>query len=257
MMILFTSHNIASANIARALIQENGFEPAGEGEWTRGEARLIDTRAPSVLEVPADLDTDYAIVLSTHRSRIQEKIMTAHFPGNWSAADMGGEPRTLNTAHASRLKTLLLGIKKEADGIGWKTSLEADHHGPTGKTPLIFAEIGSTEEEWKDWRAAQGMARAIAASIGRVERYESFFGIGGGHYPKTFNRMVLDGPLAIGHIAPKYVIDAMDEEMFRQGVERNVERISKVIVAKDETNLAQKEKIKGLAERSGIPCELV
>ncbi len=257
MIILFTSANVASANIAGKLIADHGFARAGPDEWKRGGIRLIDTRAASVLEVPADLDADYAIVLSTHRSKIEERIMTAHFPGNWGAALMGGSPRTLSYAPASRLKVLLQEIRREAESIGWKASLEADHHGPTGKTPMIFAEIGSTEAEWKDGSAAEGMARAIMASAGRDERFEAFLGIGGGHYPRAFNRVELEGEMAVGHIAPKYVLDSIDEEMFRQGLERNVEKVAKVLIAKDETNAAQKRKFSDFAAKAGIQCELV
>ncbi len=268
MMILFTSANVASANMARKLIEEHGFEKADGGspqaggmarmeEWRSGAVRLMDTKAPSVLEVPADMDADYAIVLSTHRSKIREKVMTAHLPGNWDSAEMGGSPRTLNTAPASRLKFLIQEIGREAGRIGWKATLEADHHGPTGKTPMIFAEIGSTEEEWKDEEAAGAMARAVMAGIRREGTREAFFGVGGGHYPKDFTRIDMEGDLACGHIAPKYAIDRMDYAMFRQGIERNVEKVSKVLVVKDETNSAQKSKIEGFAATAGVGFELI
>lgn len=262
MIILFTSKNIASTNIAEKLIAEHGFvknETARSDmeEWVFGGIRLIDTKAPSVLEVPADFDTDCIIVLSTHRSKIAEKIMTAHIPGNWGSADMGGKPRTLVPSPASRLKMLMQEIKREADRIGWKASLEADHHGPTGSTPMIFAEIGSGEGEWADQDAAGAMARAIMASVRRDETFEAVFGVGGGHYPRLFTRMVLDGPAAVSHIAPKYVIDQIDAEMFMQAVQKSVEKVSKVVVAKDETNAEQKRRMAELAEKAGLPCEFI
>ncbi|MFN7991907.1 MAG: D-aminoacyl-tRNA deacylase [Candidatus Micrarchaeia archaeon] len=255
MIILFTSENPASANIAKALIERHRFVPDGDKRWSRGDVRLIDTESPSVLDVPADLDTDLIIVLSTHRSRIEEKIMTAHFPGNWGDAELGGRSRTLCVAAAGRLKILLQEIKKEADRIGWKCSLEADHHGPTGATPMIFAEIGSGEAEWNDPEAALAMANAIVASLSRDDRYQAVFGIGGGHYPKVFTRLMLETDLAIGHILPKYAIDNLDEEMFRQALEKTVEKVWKVLVVKDETNAAQKGRISELARKAGIDCE--
>ena len=45
--------------------------------------------------------------------------------------------------------------------------------------------------------------------------------------------------------------------MFRQAIEKNVEKVTKVVISKDETNLAQKEKIKKLADDYGIPVELI
>jgi D-tyrosyl-tRNA(Tyr) deacylase len=58
-------------------------------------------------------------------------------------------------------------------------------------------------------------------------------------------------------MAPKYAIEAVDAEMFRQAIEKNVEKVTKVVISRDETNLAQKEKIKKLAEDYGIPVELI
>ena len=261
MILLFTKNNPASFNIAKALIVEHGFEKQDGERWTKGSLELIDTNSDSILDVPADLETDLIVVLSTHKSKIIEKVMTAHYPGNWDKADMGGSPRTLNVAAASKLKILLQEIKKEADKIGWNTTLEADHHGPTGKTPIIYAEIGSGEEEWADLGAASAMANAIMTSVKRIEdkneTFETFFGVGGGHYPKTFTKMVLESEFACGHIAPKYAIDSMDEDMFRQAIEKNVEKISKVIVLKDETNRAQKDKIEGFCRKFGIVCEII
>lgn len=251
---------MASANIAERLIARHGFVKSGENEWKRGDARLIDTNAPTVLDVPAGFRTDCLLVLSTHRSKVAGKMLTAHVPGNWAGAGMGGEPRTLNTAPASRLKILLQELAKEAGRIGWPLSLEADHHGPTCGVPILFVEIGNGEKEWADESAAEAVANAVAGFLDRDAKHETFetvFGVGGGHYSRTFTRLVLETPLAVGHIAPKYAIDALDEEMFRQAVERNVERVTKVVVAKEETNAAQKEKIRKLAASAGVEVELV
>ena len=256
MIIIFTSNNSASKNIAQMLVSEQGFESVEENKWRRGDHTLVDTKAPTVLDVPIEFDTDCIIVLSTHKSKIKEKIFTAHYPGNWSKADLGGKERTLNVASPSRLKILLQEMKKETDKIGWKCGLETDHHGPTGKVPIIFAEIGSGEEEWNDLEAASGMARAISRAIERNERYESFFAVGGGHYPKAFEKMVLEGDLAIGHILPKYSIDDIDEEMFAQAIEKSVDKVVKVIMLK-EANVAQKEKIAALAKKHGIALEMI
>ncbi|MEW6036196.1 MAG: D-aminoacyl-tRNA deacylase [Candidatus Micrarchaeota archaeon] len=257
MIILFTSENIASLNIAGKLIERHGFAEQAKDEWIAGGVRLIDTHAPSVLEVPTGFQTDCLLVLSTHKSRTHEKVMTAHMPGNWGDAGMGGSPRTLNMAPASRLKTLFREIKKQADRIGWGASLEADHHGPTCGVPIMFAEIGSSEEEWGDDTAAAAMADAVAAALPKHETFETVFGVGGGHCPRELTKLVLESELAVGHIAPKYAIDLLDDEMFSQAIERNVEKVSRVLVVKDQANLAQKEKIRKLAEGHGIALELI
>ncbi len=256
MIILFTSNNSASENIARMLIGKHGFVKSGENEWKRGPVRLVDTRAPTVLDVPTDFQ-EPILVLSTHKSRTPGKMLTAHVPGNWGDAGLGGEPRTLNVAPASRLKALIMELKKEGDRIGWPVSLEADHHGPTCGTPIMFVEIGNGEEQWKDGDAADAVANAVVASLKNDADYETVLGVGGGHYSKAFTRLVLETGFAVGHIAPKYAIDGIDEEMFRQAVERNTERVVKVVILKDEASAPQRQKIIGFAEKLGLPVELV
>ena len=257
MILLFTSQNPASRNIALKLIGEQGFAPAGEGRWQKGAHALIETNAPSVLEVPTDFETDCIIVLSTHKSKVREKIMTAHYPGNWSKADMGGSPRTLNVADPSRLKIIFREMKKEADRIGWKCGLEADHHGPNGSVPMIFVEIGSTEEEWQDLGAASAMAAALARALELGGKCDCFLAFGGGHYPKAFEKLLLEGELGISHIAPKYAIDQIDEEMFAQALAKCKDKVVKVLVLKDETNAAQKAKIAALAAKHSLEVELI
>jgi len=256
MIILFTAHNSASANIAAMLIERHGFEKIKENEWRKGDVRMIDTQAPTVLDVPTDFE-EPILVLSTHKSRTAGKMLTAHVPGNWGDAGLGGEPRTLNIAPASRLKALLMELKKEGDRIGWPVSLEADHHGPTCDTPIMFVEIGNDEEQWQDEKAAEAVANAVMASLDNNSTYETVFGLGGGHYSRGFTKLVLESAFAVGHIAPKYAIDAMDEEMFRQAVERNSERVVKVAVLKDETSAPQRQKINALAEAMGLPVETI
>ena len=256
MILLFTSKNLASLNIAKKLMEEHGFV-GGKDEWQCDGLRMIDTHAETVLDVPTDFDTDCIIVLSSHKSKKDGKVLTAHVPGNWSHAEMGGEARTLNIAAASRLKILMQELKKEADRIGWESSLEADHHGPTCSVPILFVEIGNGEEQWTDKEAAGAVANAVMACSKRDERFEAVFGVGGGHYPRDFTKLAIESEFAVGHIAPKYAIESVDAEMFRQAIEKNVEKVTKVVISKDETNLAQKEKIKKLADDYGIPVELI
>ncbi len=250
--MLFTSKNIASKGIADALIAEHGFGKTSEGEWERDGVRLIETDAPSVLEVPTDFDTDYIIVLSSHKSKAGGKMLTAHFPGNWNEAKFGGEPRTLNTACAGRLKILMKELEKANQKLQWPLFVEADHHGPTCGVPIMFVEVGSTEGEWKNKEATSAVASAVSESLGKEGSFETVFGVGGGHYSREFTKLVLESELAIGHIAPKYAIDSLDESTFRQAIEKNVEKVSKVVVLKGSTNAKQKEKVRKLSESIGL-----
>ncbi len=257
MILLFTSNNIASRNIAMKLIQEHGFVRKSEAEWEREGVRLVETNAPSVLDIPTAFDTDLIIVLSSHKSKAGGRMLTAHFPGNWGDAKFGGEPRTLNIAYGSKLKSMIREIDKANKQLGWPVFMETDHHGPTCDVPIMFVELGSTEEEWKDEEAAGVLAQAVSEFLKEDKGYETVFGVGGGHYNREFTRMLLETELAVGHVAPKYALDGLDEEMFRQAIEKNVEKISKVVILKKETNSSQKKKILGFCGKMLVGYELV
>ncbi len=263
--LIFTRKNIASANIADALIAKFGFSASGKGEWTHAETRvkLLETNAPTVLDIPIGFNTDCLVVLSSHKSKNKGKLLSVHVPGNWGAAELGGDPKTLNTVPVREFKIFSQEIRREADLISWDFSLEADHHGPTCQAPIIFIEIGSDEAEWKDPVAVGAMANATVAALARLqnpkhETLEVALGFGGGHYPKEFSRLeTQDTRLALSHICPKYEIDSLDPEMFKQAVEKNTEHVSKVLVLKDETNARQKEKVRQLADLFSLEVEMI
>lgn len=250
-LIVYTKNNEASAAIAERMkrLQGLAIEPR-------------EVQSDSVLTVPTDFDTDCIVVLSTHRSKAGTPMLTAHFPGNWDKADMGGEARTLNIAHGALLKTIVreLGRANDKHGLGWPVSVEADHHGPTAKVPIIFVEIGSTEKEWKNGTAAMVVAEAVNEAMKRHGdgKPETVFGVGGGHYSREFTEMILkDDSFAVGHICPKYAIDKLDDDTFRQALEKNVDPVKRVLALKDGTNAAQKEKVKKLCGKFGASYEEV
>ncbi len=242
--ILYTSNNIASKNIADAITTLGSNVDSRSKNY-----ELIDTEVSSILDVPTDFNDDLLIVLSTHKSKNPQTIFTAHYPGNWNVADFGGADRTLNTAYASKLKAILMNVSdiNKREKFNWDVSLEADHHGPTCSVPIIFAEIGSEEAQWKDKKAGAIMAEAVLKAIQSEKKFETVFCIGEGHYPKTFNRIELESEYAVGHILPKYAIEGIDEKLFEQAITKNVEPVKKVFVVKDSLNVKQKEKIKGFS----------
>lgn len=252
LIILFTSNNTASKTIANVLISQHGFIKRKENEWERDGVKLLDTQLPTVLDVPESLETDLIIMLSSHKSRIPGKMLTVHIPGNWGEAGMGGDSRTLNIANPHRLQMIAKAMKAEADRIDWPFCLEADHHGPTISIPIIFVEIGNNEEQWSDKMAATAVANAVLASLGPVTKTISAIGFGGGHYQKKLTERVISGEIAVGHMAPKYAIDSIDISMFKQALEKNTEKIDKVIILKDEVNASQKTKIKEFSKQLDV-----
>lgn len=209
-----------------------------------------------VLDVPTNYKTDCIIVLSSHKSVKPRPMLTVHHPGNWGSADYGGESRTLNSAYGSLMKEIFIGMKKyaEKEGLEWEITIEADHHGPTGKVPIIFAEIGSSEKEWKNKKAAKVVALAVRDVLEKKVEYPCFFAVGGGHYQDKICRILEDTEWCVGHILPKYRIKDLDEEMFKQAVEKNTEKIEKVMVDK-ECNRWQKDKIGQFCKKYGLEIE--
>lgn len=256
MILLFSSKNPASKSIAQILIEQYPFVNSSQNKWTYKNFELIETNVDSILEVPTNFDTDCIIVLSTHKSKDPAKIITAHYPGNWSKAEMGGTPKTLNPTPSSILKSLFCNLLLEADKIGWPISLEADHHGPDSSVPIIYAEIGPNEVQWTDKLAATALANAIM-NIDFNKKYPTGIVFGGGHYSKKLNEFLLKSSFALSHIAPKYVIDLIDESLFLQAITKSVEKISIVFVLKDETNLSQKNHISELCKKFNLKMELI
>ena len=255
-LIVYTKNNEASAAIAKKISE---IEP-------RPALEPVEVKSDSVLTIPTDFDTDCLIVLSTHKSKEGSPMLTAHFPGNWDTAMMGGEPRTLNIAHGTLLKRIIreLDTANRKHNLGWPLSIEADHHGPTAGVPIIFVEIGSTEKEWKDERAAKVVAEAVNNAIAKTKpetetrgsKSDTIFGIGGGHYAKEFTKLVLErDDFCIGHICPKYAIESLAEDTFRQAIEKSVEPVKRVLVLKDSTNASQKKKVRALCEKFGVSYE--
>lgn len=239
-IVLYTSKNIASKNIAEeyAKICDDSLKP-------------VDTGVESVLDI-SDMAADYIVMLSSHKSKTAGPMITAHFPGNWDAAELGGESKKLNIAYASKIKDFIRTATASAGK--WPVAIEADHHGPTIDKAIIFVEIGSSEAEWSSKEAAVTVAKATDAMLSSKKQYETVFGVGGGHYAKAFTKFVLESDYAVGHILPKYAIDKIDYSMFQQAISKNVEQVKKVALLKEETNLAQKQKIRQFAKDAGLEC---
>lgn len=134
-------------------------------------------------------------------------------------------------------------------------TLEATHHGPYLQKPAMFIAIGSSEEQW----ANKGYGKMIADTIMRtlskpIKTYKTVIAIGGGHYPREFNKVLIRTNLAIGHICPKYALESLTKTMLIQAVERNVEKVD--IILLDWKGLGEhKDRITSMIEKSGLKSE--
>ena len=103
-----------------------------------------------------------------------------------------------------------------------KITLECTHHGPLVNKPVMFIEIGSDEEQWKNKKAAEIIAKTIIEMLNKNNSYKIAFGIGGPHYCNAFNKVLLRTNIALGHICPKYELESLDKEMLLQAIEKTI-----------------------------------
>lgn len=267
-IILISSiKDVAGSNIHQMLIENFGFQSTDLiydscPVYSLDGRILLCSTQKEIVHVGSELDQMFGsgdacyVFLSKHRAESQIPSLTAHFPGNLNNAnEFGGRPRELSLCSPSLLKNYMLALNSLRQEIPEKymLTLEATHHGPTGlKNPSMFVELGSSDHEWSDAQAAACIAKALTSSLMRNDVYtKCAIALGGTHYPNKFNKLILESDLALGHIAPKYAVQQVDEEMISQMIQKSDEKIS--IVAVDMKGLGKdKNRILELVAQSGL-----
>jgi D-aminoacyl-tRNA deacylase len=236
-LIVSSMDDPASVNARAQLLRladfkEAGVELHGQPVLRWREVALITLKG-SLLEadfIDRFLDAELAVFLSRHESSSRMPSLLAHVPGNWTHdASLGGRPRRLCRSPATALKEALRELAEQRVKLGlssWRVGVEATHHGPfLEHTPAIFIEVGSSPEEWSHEAAGLALAKAALKAVTAEGSCRSLIGLGGPHYAPTFTQLLLEAEWAVSYIAPRYVVDEVDEEMMRQAVERSVERV--------------------------------
>ena len=179
---------------------------------------------------------DFIIFASKHQSSKKEKSLSIHAPGNFRQNDFGGEQGKVCPSSALFQKQLFENLNKiskehELDK-NYNITLECTHHGPLIEKPCVFIEIGSSETEWNDRRAAFVIAKTISETIENFKENpynEVAVGIGGPHYCPNFNKIQLNSNVALSHIIPQYSLP-LTKEMILEAVEKTQEEIDFVIL---------------------------
>ncbi|MBI4399144.1 hypothetical protein HY570_00195 [Candidatus Micrarchaeota archaeon] len=260
-IIVYSSLDLAGVNITKQIKEKYKFQKVGEAglpTWELSGIRLIEVDVPPPNAENLDFETDYYIFASKHKSESKKPAFTVHAVGNWNSADYGGKPKNIGYVYPSKMKIALNEVKRLSEGrFDWDVTMEATHHGPDVKKPLLFVELGSTENEWKNEEAAEIVADAIMSTIGSEHRYKTAFAIGGSHYAPSFNRLMFEKDYAVGHILPKYHIENTSFELFQQGIEKSCEKISRVILDWKGMNKEQRELILKYVADLGIDYEKI
>ena len=243
--IALSTADPAGVTILKAF-RELGFKEAEEGLLKRGDAYLIvlghlivpaeEYKVPeSPKPYPMDFDAlterlslKYLVIASRHWSQSGSPCLTVHPPGNFGKALYGGRPNELQYTLANPMRDVFLELQRDTPK-GYVVSLEATHHSPTSfNVPLFFAELGSSEREWRDEKAAAYLAEAILRGIEAHGSAPAAIGFGGGHYCPTFT--IMEADLSFGHICPKYALNLLNEELIKQMMERTLDGVEKAVL---------------------------
>jgi len=198
---------------------------------------------------------DFVIFASKHESSKKEKTLSVHSPGNWRNNQLGGEQGKVCPSSALFQKQLfenLNGIAKkyEADSK-YNITLEATHHGPLIEKPCVFIEIGSTDTEWNDRKAAFVIAKTISETIENFKENpynEIAIGIGGPHYCPNFNKIQSKSNVALSHIIPQYSLP-LTKEMLKEAIEKTEEEVDFVVLDwKSLGNSEQRQQVLSILE---------
>ncbi len=173
---------------------------------------------------------DLAIFISKHTSEMKKPTLSVHPVGNYGDAEFGGRPKTIVKSSPILMTNLLRLMKKnyKLTNLEYQVCFEVTHHGPYLEIPTFFAEIGSTEKEWKDKNSANIIASSILELIGAYLNNNSItvevpvlFGIGGGHYAPRFTDVIFEKNAVFGHMIPSYQINAgnINGEILEKAIE--------------------------------------
>jgi len=273
--IIVSGTDLAGLNIAQRLVEGHGFEES-EREFLGRKIRTTPKNKNLQLvfidgeqifaDSLNDLETDFYIFASKHRSESGRPTLTAHGIGNWGEDNsFGGKKKTLVPTSAIMPKNYLLGLqgqkengKNKAALAKYDVMLEVTHHGPFLGKPAVFIELGSSEEQWKDEIAAKAIADVIMnyTFIEPTEQQKIAIGIGGGHYAQEFSKLVLRTDYALSHIVPEYALKDFDAEMLRKAISCTTEKVQEIVV--DWKGLGkEKARVKGILEGQGLPVRRV
>jgi D-aminoacyl-tRNA deacylase len=175
------------------------------------------------------------IFLSRHRSASGIPSLTCHSTGNFSNdTSYGGKPSELGMANPSMLKAYLNELNQNRSLVPeYEITLEATHHGPTSlKGSVIFVEIGSGPEQWRDAVAARVVCNSILKACSLKPRSTSrvALALGGTHYPEKVNKLLLETDFSVAYIATKNNLQFVDYDMIQQMLVRSTERITHILL---------------------------
>jgi D-aminoacyl-tRNA deacylase len=274
-MILLVASNkdIASLNIKQEILNNYPFKPTAENfqqnlTYTANlnshkiTLATLNQESVSAQSLPESFpEAKLIIFISRHSSQSGKPTLSVHTPGNFAEAGLGGLPRTVSVSPATAMRDALKGLVhcKEELNLNYEVSFECTHHGPSLNVPSMFVELGSSETQWQDSKAAEAVAHAAMFAIVNfsASTQTAVLGIGGTHYNQKFTEMALVGEAVFSHMIPKYAVSSIDSEMLRQCVERTLEKVRFAVLDWKGITSQDKPKLLTALQEVGLPFKKV
>lgn len=242
-LLVASQKDTAATNIKQQILNNYQFKETGEtfqqnptytANLNSKKVTLATLNQESVnaQNLPENFPNANLIVfISKHSSQSGKPTLTVHTPGNFGEAELGGLPRTLSVSPAKAMQDALkaLAFYKEKFSLDYEVSYECTHHGPSLNVPAMFVELGSSEKQWNDLKAAEAVAHSAIEAITKFQvasAKTAVLGIGGTHYNQKFTTMALADKAVFSHMIPKYAIANIDKEILAQCVQKTLEKVS-------------------------------
>jgi D-aminoacyl-tRNA deacylase len=270
-LIVASKKDVASMNIAQKMVELYDFEETGEtlqeNQTYQKTIRNSDVKLVTINgeSINAQFITDtfapqLLIFVSRHSSQSGIPTLSVHTPGNLTEeAEKGGFSKQVSVSPASAMKEALkeMAHRVKEKQLAYKVSYECTHHGPSLNVPTVFAELGSSLEQWRDVEAAEAVAHAAIAATTRQTEYPTVIGIGGPHYNEKFTKIALTTSTAFGHIIPKYVIAKIDADILQQCAKKTLEKVELAVLDWKGIKGEDKEKLIKAINTAGLKAEKV
>ncbi len=256
--LIASKKDLAGLNIRDSFLELSNFAESGsfdnnpvfEGQIDGNKVRVYTVNEETVFlnDLDKKIDAELFIFMTKHRSTSGIPSLSAHSPGNWATAELGGISRKLGLAPACYLKQALCILEELGKNSGYDIVQECTHHGPFIYKPCFFIEIGSDEDRWKDKKAGKIIAQTLARLLSsEIKQCRAAFGIGGPHTLPNFKKIILNSDIAIAHVCPKYMLEHLDKELVIQALKQSIPESELIIL--DWKGLAEyKEKVKRILD---------
>jgi len=257
-VIIATEKDIASKNIGEKIAELGGFEKfqdTSHPTFKKGDDLLIWHPEDLIFADNLDsYDPGCFIFVFRHKSENNLPLLSVHTTGNLtSEVKRAGNPYELGICNPKYMLTILKNLKKYCPK-NYNVSYEATHHSPTNlKKPIMFVEIGSSEEQWNDEKAVEAVARAVLDFLENPEQEcIPCIGLGGGHYAERFTRRALEENYAFGHIIPSYEFSKITKEVAQQAIDKTVGIQKAVLDKRSQGKEEERKPILEVLEKNNI-----